>query len=277
VRARQVVVAAGAIRSPGLLMRSKIPDPSGRTGTRTFLHPVCAVMGVMPDAVDGYKGAPQSVYSDALLWRQDERIGYKLEVTPLQPMFALMNFGKGIGAAHAALMKRLRYLHSEIALLRDGFHEQSPGGRIELREVPGYGQAEVIDYPITDYLREGFGRAMQTLVDLQFAAGAQYVLPWHLQAQPLRNPAQARAWLAQASFAGGAMQYGSAHVMGGCPMGQDPRTSVVDCFGAHHQIEGLAICDASIFPTSIGANPQESIYAFALRNARRLAQQLKSA
>ncbi len=276
VKARQVIVSAGAIRSPGLLLRSKVPNPSGLLGKRTFLHPVCAVLSVMPDPVNGYKGAPQSIYSDALLWPADGSIGYKLEATPLQPMFALANFDKGFGVAHAAVMKRFLNLHSEVALLRDGFDERSPGGRIELRDVPGYGLSEVIDYPINDYLREGFRRAIDTMFQVQFAAGASYVLPWHLRSQPLRSLDAARQWLAAASFAGGEMMYGSAHVMGGCQMGSDAKTSVVDSYGAHHQIEGLAVSDGSIFPSSIGANPQVSVYSFALRNARQLAKQLES-
>jgi choline dehydrogenase-like flavoprotein len=276
VKARHVIVAAGAIRSPGLLLRSKVPNPSGLLGKRTFLHPVCAVVGVMPDAVNGYKGAPQSIYSDALLWPSDGSIGYKLEVTPLQPLFALVNFDKSFGAAHAALMKRFLNMHSEIALMRDGFDERSPGGTIELRDVPGYGQAEVIDYPLTDYVLDGFRRSMDTMMQIQFAAGASYVLPWHLRGTPLRSLAAARRWLATASFAGGEMMYGSAHVMGGCQMGDDPRTSVVDSYGSHHQIEGLSVFDGSIFPTSIGANPQVSVYSFSLRNSTHLAQQLKA-
>ena len=55
----------------------------------------------------------------------------------------------------------------------------------------------------------------------------------------------------------------SAHQMGGCPMGSDPRRSVVDARGRHHQIGNLFIADGSIFPTSLGVNPQLSIYAHA--------------
>ena len=276
VKARHVVVAAGSIRSPGLLMRSKLPNPSGLLGKRTFLHPVCATLGVMPDAINAYKGAPQSIYSDALLWPTDGSIGYKLEVTPLQPMFALANFDRSFGPAHAALMRRFLNLHSEVALLRDGFDERAPGGSIELRDVPGYGLSEVIDYPINDYLRDGFRRAIDTMFQVQFAAGASYVLPWHLRPPVLRSLDAARQWLAATSLAGGEMMYGSAHVMGGCQMGGEVSTSVVDSFGAHHQIEGLSVFDGSIFPSSIGANPQQSIYGFTLRNAGRLAKQLKA-
>jgi len=66
----------------------------------------------------------------------------------------------------------------------------------------------------------------------------------------------------------------SAHVMGGCAMGADPRTSVVRGDGSHYQIENLSVFDGSVFPTSLGANPQLSIYGMVARNASRLAEQL---
>ena len=63
----------------------------------------------------------------------------------------------------------------------------------------------------------------------------------------------------------------SAHVMGGCTMGVDARTSVTRADGRHHQLENLWVFDGSVFPTSIGANPQLSIYAMVARNAAGLA------
>ena len=63
----------------------------------------------------------------------------------------------------------------------------------------------------------------------------------------------------------------SAHVMGGCPLGADPRHSVVDAAGRHHQLANLYVVDGSLFPTSIGANPQLSVYAIAARLASGLA------
>ena len=66
----------------------------------------------------------------------------------------------------------------------------------------------------------------------------------------------------------------SAHVMGGCAMGEDAKTSVVDSFGSHHHVANLSVLDGSVFPTSIGANPQLSIYGIIARNASRLASRL---
>jgi len=62
--------------------------------------------------------------------------------------------------------------------------------------------------------------------------------------------------------------------MGGAPFGTDPRRSVVDTSGRHHHLRNLYVCDGSLFPTSIGANPQLSIYGIVARLATALAQQL---
>ena len=58
---------------------------------------------------------------------------------------------------------------------------------------------------------------------------------------------------------------GSAHVMGGCPMGNDPKKSVTNVDGKFHHLDNLYIMDGSLFPTSIGANPQLSIYGLAYK------------
>jgi choline dehydrogenase-like flavoprotein len=67
----------------------------------------------------------------------------------------------------------------------------------------------------------------------------------------------------------------SAHVMGGCAMAPDPRAGVVREDGMHHHLRNLSVHDASIFPTSIGANPQLSIYALSARLADALAARLR--
>jgi choline dehydrogenase-like flavoprotein len=59
--------------------------------------------------------------------------------------------------------------------------------------------------------------------------------------------------------------------MGGCAMADAPERGVVSDEGRHFQIENLSIHDGSLFPTSIGANPQLSIYGLVARNASLLA------
>ncbi len=62
--------------------------------------------------------------------------------------------------------------------------------------------------------------------------------------------------------------------MGGCGMAGDAKRGVVDSHGRHWQIANLSVHDGSVFPTSIGANPQLSIYGLTARNASVLAESL---
>ena len=70
----------------------------------------------------------------------------------------------------------------------------------------------------------------------------------------------------------GAAPVFTAHLMGGCRMGDDPASSVVRSADLrHHQLDNLYVIDGSVFPTSLGVNPQESIYGLARLMATRMA------
>jgi choline dehydrogenase-like flavoprotein len=225
----------------------------------------------MPEAVNGFSGAPQSVYSDHFLAQGpiDGPIGYKLEVPPLHPLLFGMTL-QGFGQAHAALMREFADAQAIIALMRDGFHRESPGGRVRLR-ADG---SPVLDYPITDYVWSGARRALLSMAQIQFAAGARQVLPVHELARPCSSWAQARELIEGLPLRPLLTRMVSAHVMGGCAMGTDTYSGVVDSRGRHWQVENLSVHDGSLFPTSLGANPQLTIYALAARNASALAEVL---
>lgn len=59
----------------------------------------------------------------------------------------------------------------------------------------------------------------------------------------------------------------TAHLMGGCRMGSNPETSVVNEFGQSHEIPNLFIAGASAFVTSGGGNPTNTVMALAARTA----------
>jgi choline dehydrogenase-like flavoprotein len=160
-------------------------------------------------------------------------------------------------------MRELAHMQVVIALLRDGFHPESPGGSVGLRSDG----TPVLDYPLTDYLWDGARRAFATMAEIQFAAGAKTVMPVHAAAASFTSWRDARAGIAALSLAPQVATVVSAHVMGGCALGPDPRRSAVDPTGRHHEVENLYVFDGSLFPTSIGANPQLSIYAVSAKLA----------
>lgn len=271
VTARHVVVAGGAINSPALLLRSGAPDPHGVLGRRTFLHPVVISAATFDDAVEGWAGAPQTLYTDHFLDVApiDGPIGYKLEAPPLHPVIVSSTL-PGHGAEQAALLRQFPHTHALLALLRDGFHPQAPGGRVTLRSDG----SPLLDYPLTDFVLDGARRAFLSMAEIQFAAGAKTVLPVHEDARALRSWAEARAAIEALPMKPYAVRVVSAHVMGGCGMAAAETQGVVRPDGRHWQLARLSVHDGSLFPTSIGANPQLSVYGLVTKLATQLARQL---
>jgi hypothetical protein len=226
---------------------------------------------VMPQKVEGWQGAPQSVYTDHFLGTQpiDGPIGFKIEVPPVHPViFAATAIG--FGSQQAQLLRSFPNTHVLIALLRDGFHPEAPGGTISLR-ADG---SPAIDYPLNEFVLEGCRRALLTMAELQFAAGAKQVVPIHELAQPFTSWSQARAAIGALPMKPMLTKVVSAHVMGGCAMDARDTGGVVRPDGVHWQLENLSVHDGSVFPTSIGANPQLSIYGLVNRLAQALATRL---
>jgi hypothetical protein len=199
----------------------------------------------------------------------DGPIGYKLEVPPMHPVLFSTTL-QGFGEAHAQLMREFATSHAMLALLRDGFHPQSPGGTVLL----GDNGAPVLDYPITDFVWDGVRRSWLTMAELQFAAGAKRVFVVHEQCAGYASWAEAKAGIAQLPLRPHLARVVSAHVMGGCGMAAEEKRGVTDGWGRYRGLTNLTVCDGSLFPTSIGANPQQSVYGLAARNASRLAEEL---
>lgn len=271
IRAKQYLLAGGAIHSPALLMRSAAPDPYRVLGKRSFLHPVNTSLSRMPMAVDGYYGAPQSIYSDHYQWRNGAEgpAGFKLEVPPLHPGLAAGILGWH-GQKLAAGMEELPRLNALIALQRDGFDEKSPGGEVQLQ---GDGRG-VLDYPLNDHLWDGVRRAWHAMAEIQFAAGAHEVMPGHLDGEFDTSLDGVRQQIDRLPLEPYKTALFSAHLMGGCGMGANPRASVIAASGRHHQLDNLTVVDGSVFPTSVGANPQLSIFGQAARITTGLVREL---
>jgi choline dehydrogenase-like flavoprotein len=271
ITARHYVVSGGAINSPALLKRSKAPDPHGLLGTRTFLHPVAFSSGVFEQRIEGWAGAPQSIYSDHFVHKapMDGPIGYKLEATPMHPGLSAIlmgSYGKGL----AERFEHYPNTQLMLALLRDGFHPESTGGNV-LLNLDG---TALLNYPLTDYVLAGFKQALLTMAEVQFAAGAKKVVPLHEQGKFYSSWAEAKAAISAFDMKPYYVGGGSAHVMGGCRMGGTEQQGVVRPDGVHWQLSNLSVHDGSLFPTSIGANPQLSIYGLTNRLATTLATKL---
>lgn len=271
VRARHTVLAGGTINTPGILLRSKVPDPYELVGKRTMIHPVTATFGLFDHAIEGWAGAPQSIYSDQFQWKDGATgpVGFKLEVMPMHPAFIAGLLGTH-GQRHLEQMQALGNLNGAIAILRDGFIEDSPGGSVLLHDDG----SPTLDYEMTPAIADGLRRGMLAMAEMQFAAGAKKVRTMQLGTSEYLDWPAVRSAIQSYSIEKFRTGVGAAHFMGGCAMGEDPKSSVVSSMGKYHHLGQLSILDGSIFPTSIGANPQLSIYGLVTKLATHLANEL---
>jgi choline dehydrogenase-like flavoprotein len=157
-----------------------------------------------------------------------------------------------------------------LALLRDGFHEQSRGGRVELRPDG----SPLLDYPLNDFVFDGARRALLSMAEIQFSAGALTVSPAHEMATPYRSWTEAKQAIQALPMKPYLTRVVSAHVMGGCGMAGRAELGVTRPDGRHWQLQNLSVHDGSLFPTSIGANPQLSVYGLTTMLASGLAREL---
>lgn len=255
VRAQAVSCSAGALNSPMLLLRSGLDD--GKVGRRTFLHPTVAMVALFDREIRPFYGAPQSIGSHQFAQRGEGKMGFFLETPPIHPMLAATAY-PAFGVEQQAFLSQLAHVQGLISLSIDGFLPGDVGGRVSL----GRGGKMCFDYPVRGALEESFRASCVAMARIQLAAGAREVRSLHRQPVVVRSEKDLPK-LEAAPY--GALRHAifSAHQMGGCAMGEDPARAVVDSRLRHHRIRNLHVVDGSVFPTSLGVNPSETIYALA--------------
>src|SRR3954452_24205133 len=261
VRAPSGVVAAGALDTPALLLRSGIGGPAA--GDYLRLHPATAVIGIYDEPQKAWWGAPQSALSMEYANLQD---GYRylVEASHASPGGTGTSVPWESGRQHKPDMARGPISSAMVFLIRDRGH-----GRVT---VDGAGNP-VHTYPFSDGLEVGnFLHGLRTMAVMQGAAGAREVLTlprkrlhWARDGdEPIENFA-ARAH--DASLDPYEQSIFSLHHMGSARMGKDPATSVADPWGQLHDTRGVWVGDASAFPTASGTNPMITTMALAHRTA----------
>ena len=261
VRARAVVLAAGALGTPELLLGQGLANSSGAVGRHLRIHPACWVGALYDEPVRGWDGVMQS-------WAVDEwnDRGLFLEAT-----FSPLSFGahwlRGAGAAYKARLERF----DQLGVIGVHLSDRSRGRVSVTRE----GRLKV-GYKLTAddaaALRFGIARA----ADVHFAAGAREVYPQVGRVAVLR-PGEQTPLVEQGRFHPGELRLEAFHPMGTTRMGRDPGTSVVAPSGETHDVSGLYIADSGLFPTSLRVNPMITIMAVARRIAAGIADQVTTA
>jgi choline dehydrogenase-like flavoprotein len=256
VRARAVVVAAGAFGTPELLLGQGYRSQSELLGHNLRIHPACWVGALFDQLVLGWEGVMQSWLVDEF---QDQGLFLEATATPLA-------FGAQFmpGAGEEFKQRIERYGH--LAVIGVHLSEQShgrvrlAGGRARVRYKLGADDGKKLRY--------GIARA----AEIHAASGAVEIYP-QLGRKSVLRPNEIGG-IESGHFHPRQLRLEGFHPMGTARMAADPRAGVVDTDGQAHDLAGLYIADASILPSSPRVNPMLSIMACARHIASGLAEKL---
>lgn len=257
VRSRAVVLAGGALGTPELLLGQGLANGSGRLGRHLRVHPACWVGALFDEEVRGWEGVMQSWLVDE--W-QDRGLFLEATFTPL-PFGA--HWLRGAGGRFEERLERF----DRLAVVGVHLSERSEGrvglsnGRLRLRYRLRRDDAAS--------LRFGIARA----ADILFAAGAREVYP-QIGRLPALRRAEDASLVENARVGPGALRLEAFHPMGTARIGVDAASSVVSPTGESHDVPGMYVADASLFPTAVRVNPMVTIMACARHVAGGIAERL---
>ena len=248
-RTRNVFLCAGAIETPRLLLYTGLCNGSGLVGKNYMAHVATQVWGTFDTPVRMNKGFPATVISEDLMRPADADFagGYLVQSLGVVPV----TWSTGVARAREFFGEDLkRYLADYNFIAGIGINgETLPTERnflalsdeLDVNGIP----KPVIKFSYHENEKKMQEHSIKIMTEAWKAAGAHDT--WV-------NPR-------------------TAHTIGTCRMGTDPDASVVNKYGLSHELPNLWICDNSVFPSSLAANPALTIMALSLRTAKAFLQQ----
>lgn len=262
VEAQVVVLAAGAVQSPIILQKSDIGFRSNVLGRNLSVNPMVTVLGKFPDPVYGWRGALTGVRVDEFA-----ADGITMESALASPVQVIAQGEQGTGSDHMRFMEEYKYFSSLEVTLRDD------GNGFVHWDGPVRGGDKKIEWNMTKDDFERFQQAIGHAARVFFAAGAEKVyLPTYqrLIATDVFDLDKTIKAIDYGALGLYSLRMVGYNLQGTCRMGADPFSNVVDPYGEVHEMKGLFVADASLFPTELGANPQLTVYALSSYIADRM-------
>ena len=245
------VLACGATQTPVLLQRWGLGNSSGQVGRNFTCHPNGKVVALFDEDVYGWKGVHQALQVHEFL---DEGLIFAAVFVPPSILAMSMPF---IGDEMYELASQVNKM-----VIAGCLAEDTTTGTIR----PGPFGSTLMRYDCDRATFHRVVRGVALACEMLFAAGARRIyLPIHRL--PFIESRREIHRIYDIDPKPTDFEMMTVHAMGTCRMSPDPATGVVDGLGRVHDCRGLYIADASIIPTPVSLNPQETIMMLATRQA----------
>lgn len=241
VSAKHIVIAAGAIASSVILLKSGIKR---NVGKRLSFNITTPMMAEFPDVINSFDGVQMCCYVKGE--------GYLVETTFNPPGTSALVMQGWFEELNKRMNNYNRFATAAPVV------GSEPNGKIKLSL---FGSA-IIDYNMSDGDFRKLKEGMKTLSRVFLAAGAKCILPSSYDNIVITNEADLSnidSMIARSSD----ISLSSAHPQGGNPLSDNIEIGAVDSNFRVHGFDNIYVCDASIFPTGVMVNPQLSIMGLA--------------
>ncbi len=255
LKGKVVVLAAGALASPVLLLNSRSgewprglangSDWVGRNLMRHLLDPI----EIWPQRDSKITAANKEIGLNDFYFADGQKYGTVQSFGAIPPMQWVTNRPDWRGKALRLMSPAVREIYKRIftgGLVLAAMTEDLP--YLDNRVLP-------YDRPSSDGRQRL--RMQYRLHPSEIERRAEFLRQLKEVLQPFRN----------LSLGSGEDNSNLGHVCGTCRFGTDPKTSVLDPQNRAHEVENLYVVDTSFFPSSAGLNPSLTVAANALRVA----------
>lgn len=262
VYAKNVILSAGNLGTSVILLKSKIKNKN--IGRGFTAHPFLPIVGFFDEEVNAHLGTPSTYYIDEYLTKDvnKPRPGFLIESAAGNADLGGV-IVPGTATQVYETVEKLKYISGLGVILVE---ETNPNNRIEL-----IGGKPVIFHNLSEIDRRRFAKGIAEGIRLLFKAGAKKVSFVSYENVFKRkdnsdfkfftNIEEANLVETNMRFTENQSLIMGAHMLGANKLGTSPEFSVVDPDHQVWGVDGLYVVDASVFPTSPGANPMQSIYA----------------
>lgn len=270
VNAKVFIISAGAIASSKLLLTNGIAQDTAGKGL--CLHPGIQVLGDFDYEIKGNEGIPMAytIHDFGVDRKTDEtRKEYDFDSGGeflIESIFIpLFQFSIALSASsiteHRTLIERFNNYAMAGIVVRDrniGNVSLTSTGRASVTYEAGENELKIL------------AKGVEVLGKMWFKLGAKRIIIPHRNLSMVDNEVDIPKLVDKIMHDPKNLLLGSAHPQSGNRIGTDPANSVVDSKCRVHGLKNLFVCDASVFPTAVGVNPQISVMTIASIIASRI-------
>lgn len=245
VRGRTFVIAAGAISSSILLLKSRLGVKN--VGLRLSFNTGTQLTAAFPHKIDSYDGLQISHYMKIL-----PDTGFIMESWYNPPMFQSTAM-PGWFEDHYKNMRRYDRLACVGVLVGSESNARVRVAGLTHREI---------DYTPTAKDFKTLIKGLELSAEIMFAAGAESVMPNTFKYYEYKTHSESNRMHEHIKDST-EITLGTGHPQGGNVIASGPDTGVINAEFKVFGYDNLFIADASVFPTSLGVNPQLTVMGLA--------------